>query len=91
MHSALVIVEKKPGYSRMPEQITWKQLLNELNNAISGNAAVETLSEGVFLFDLSKGAEVFAAALHAASGDRYRVLFFEEPPAWVRSTPEPSQ
>lgn len=90
MHSILLVV-KKPENAGHEGQQAWLAFQaaiedNLNNNAEAPEGLVQKLSENVLLFDANTAFGIFVtlASKIQNAGFSYQVLFFEEPPQWVK-------
>jgi hypothetical protein len=86
-HSVLVVLEVTSEAG--PKQAEWLALLQAIKAAAKKNGQIEILAQNVLLIPLQNGLQL-ASELMAQAGQfgfRYRALFFEEEPPWIRSAP----
>ena len=87
-HSILIVAEK-PDQQEAERYRQWLAFLNGIAGTIRKAPKIETLAENVFLIALDCGMSIPTEILFRAQENRlrYKVLFFEEEPPWIRSAP----
>ncbi len=85
MNSVLIIIEATN--EDRSSRSTWPQLRQDVRAVAGKYPEIELLSESCLLARLDSGMSPLAALLFELEGAQfpYRVLFFEQPPAWVKA------
>jgi hypothetical protein len=86
-HSVLIVTEK-PDEQEGERYKQWLAFLNGIAGTIKKAKRIEILAENVFLIALDYGMSTSTELLFRAQENhlKYKVLFFEEEPQWIRST-----
>lgn len=84
MHSVLLYVEQ-PAYNT-DETLNWTPFLEKAGIITRSSVQTERLGESCWLIALQSDLGNFASLVYEAQFHklRYRVLFLEEEPAWIR-------
>ncbi len=87
MNSVLIIIEATS--EDRSSRSTWPTLRQEVGALAGKYPEIELLSESCLLASLDSGMSPLAALLFELEGAKfpYRVLFFDQPPAWVKAAP----
>jgi hypothetical protein len=88
LHSVLIVTEK-PDAQEGERYKQWLAFSNGIANTIKKARKIEILAENVFLIALDYGMSTSTEILFRAQENRlkYKVLFFEKEPQWIRSVP----
>jgi hypothetical protein len=86
MKSALLILDV-PSRPEERQALRLKTAVSRIHDALLSEPSIERLNEYSFLIDLDNGMRPLAILLHFCieESQPYRVLFFEESPAFVYS------
>jgi len=87
MNSVIFVIDIPETSESMLEASAWRSFLLSLDHITNSTLGILKLSDNVFQIPLENGLPAFAQYGEECRAHRhsYRVLFFEENPAWITS------